>query len=100
MLLCGGCDDYTSWINGKSRRERPSPSEALRLPRNLGECGQCGCRGRIKAWERLTINMARFALLYTGVCFTVMKSSKPQYCLASRKLNSNWKRGYRLKGRV
>src|SRR5438105_2300648 len=39
MLLCGGCDDYTSWINGKSRRERPSPSEALHLPRNLGECG-------------------------------------------------------------
>src|SRR5215471_6013936 len=27
----------TSWINGKSRRERPSPFEALRLPRNPGE---------------------------------------------------------------
>jgi hypothetical protein len=39
MLLCSGYDDYTSWINGKSRRERPSPSEALRPPRNPGECG-------------------------------------------------------------
>jgi len=39
MLLCSGYDDYTSWINGKSRRERPSPSEALRLTRNPGECG-------------------------------------------------------------
>ena len=28
MLLCGGSDDYMSWINGESRRERPSPSEA------------------------------------------------------------------------
>src|SRR5712691_10001198 len=32
-------DDYTSWLKGRSRRERPSPSEALRLPRNPGECG-------------------------------------------------------------
>src|SRR5881296_3308474 len=38
MLLCGGCNDYPSWINGNSRREEPSPSEALRLPRNPGEC--------------------------------------------------------------
>ena len=27
MLLCSGYDDYTSWINGTSRREQPSPSE-------------------------------------------------------------------------
>src|SRR6266851_3469599 len=38
MLLCIGYDDYTSWINGRSRRERPAPSEALRLLRNPGEC--------------------------------------------------------------
>jgi hypothetical protein len=36
MLLDSGCDDSTSWLNGKSRRKQPSPSEALRLPRNLG----------------------------------------------------------------
>jgi hypothetical protein len=29
----------------------------------------------------LTMNIARLALLYTGVCLTAMKSSKPQYCL-------------------
>src|SRR5436190_10011661 len=37
-VMCSGYDDYTSWTNGKSRREQPSPSEALRLPRNPGEC--------------------------------------------------------------
>src|SRR3989442_15935286 len=54
--------------------------------------GHCVRMGSIKAWERLTMNMARLALLYTGVWLTVMKSSKPQYCLASRKLHSIWKR--------
>ena len=34
----------------------------------------------------------RLAALVTAVSLTFMKSSKPQYCLASRKLNSIWKR--------
>jgi hypothetical protein len=37
-LLCGGYDDYTSWINRISRCERPSLSKALRLPQNPREC--------------------------------------------------------------
>ena len=38
LLLYGDYDDYTSWINEKSRRERLSLSEALCLPQNPGEC--------------------------------------------------------------
>jgi DNA invertase Pin-like site-specific DNA recombinase len=47
MLFCAGYDDHTSCINGKSRRERPSPSEALRLPLNPGECGSSFWGGRL-----------------------------------------------------
>src|SRR5262245_44852863 len=36
------------------------------------------------------MNSDRFAALVTPVGVMFMKSSKPQYCLASRKLNSIW----------
>ena len=47
-------------------------------------------RCRPSAWRRfiLTMNNERFAALVTPVGVTCMKSSSPQYCLASRKLNS------------
>src|SRR6266700_3643694 len=55
-VMCSGYDDYTSWTNGKSRREQPSPSEALRLPRNPGECGFSRVKPRWSAprswWRR------------------------------------------------
>src|SRR2546426_11687803 len=49
--------------------------------------------GVIRAWETLTMNMARLALLYTGLSLTFMKSSSPQYCFASRKSATSGKAG-------
>jgi len=40
----------------------------------------------------LTMHNDKCAALVTPVGVTFMKSSKPQYCLASRKLNSIWNR--------
>ncbi len=40
----------------------------------------------------LTMHMAKFAALLTAVGVIFMKSSSPKCCLASRKLNSIWKR--------
>src|SRR5215831_11383013 len=39
-VVFGWYDEPTSWINGKSRHERPSPFETLRLPRNPAFSGQ------------------------------------------------------------
>jgi hypothetical protein len=59
MLLYGGSDAYTSWINGKARRERPSPSEALRLPRKPGECENLGIVSEYLISEELELTMKR-----------------------------------------
>jgi hypothetical protein len=41
-------------------------------------------------WGRLTIKNDMLAALVTAVGVTFIKSSKPQNCLASLKLNSIW----------
>ena len=54
--------------------------------------GSVDRRSLSKRWDRLTMNKDRLAALVTAVSDTFMKSSGPQYCLASRKLNSIWNR--------
>src|SRR6266566_1325260 len=59
MLFYGWSCDRASGINGKSRVELPSPSEAICLPLNLMECGLLRSGLRL---VRQTISSAQHSL--------------------------------------
>jgi hypothetical protein len=72
-------------VTSLSARNRAFKSRRLQA----GSLWRPSCR----TWyDTLTMNKDRCAAFVTAVSVTFMKSAKPQYCLASRTLNSIWKR--------